>query len=148
MVLVSDKTSHSEEGRGVEIGRRSGETILLFTPDDEQVRETTRKHFGVSNFCDIIIFYKSSLGSPIVFFVELKGTDIGHAITQIESTVTAMMRRCTQLKSSSRLVAIIVSTASSPALIKVAQKRLSNTYQVTLYQRTLHKGAVSLREFV
>ncbi len=146
--LVPDKTSHAEEGRGVEIGRRSGETILLFTPDDERVRETTRKYFGVPNFCDVIVFYKSSLASPIVFFVELKGTNIGHAITQIESAVTGMTKRCTALKSSSRLVAIIVSTASSPALIKAAQKRLSKTCQVALYQKTLHKSALNLRDFV
>jgi len=58
--LVPDSTQHTEDGRGIRIDRRAGETVLLFTPDDERWREATHKHFGVQRFCDVIIFYHQS----------------------------------------------------------------------------------------
>src|SRR5208337_521372 len=51
--LVLDKSSYVDQGtgRGVQMDRRPGELILVCAPDAKPVREETRRHFEVQNFC-------------------------------------------------------------------------------------------------
>jgi hypothetical protein len=144
---LQDRTSFSEEARGVTIARQSDETILFFAPDGEAVRHQTRTYFNVSQFCDVIIFYQKT-NRQVLLFVELKGGDIEHAVTQLRAAVGAVYEMSPRRAQSCKLVAIIVSTSSGPQLIKKAQAEFATRWKATLVQRTQQKGNLELRPFV
>ncbi len=145
--LVPDSTQHAEQGRGIRIARLAGETILLFTPDEKRVREMTRQYFGVPQFCDVIIFYQK-LSKQVILFVELKGSKVEDAIVQLGSAIDAVCRKSRLRDRDPRLYGLIVSTKSSPDLIKKAQQGFMKSWKVTLMQKTLPNGTLDLRTII
>ncbi len=150
--LVLDKSSYVDQGtgRGVQMDRRPGELILVCAPDEKPVREETRRHFEVQNFCDVIIFYLSAaLKCPTILLVELKGKDMDHAIKQLEAVITGILKKNPILKRHARFKALIVTTGSVPSqLHKTTQDRFMKNYNMPIYQKTNKHGSINIRDFV
>ena len=87
--------------------------------------------------CDHVIVVKDA--SPLAVFVELKGTDVSHALEQISET---MKRESALVKSSARVYARIVMTGSVPKI--QTTKAYKDLYQFIL---RMGGGNIKMRTF-
>ena len=87
--LHPGKTGFGEAGKGARIKPEGGECVLVFGIDNEPFR----KRFAVTKACDALFFYKSGTKGPVLFFVELKGSDISSAARQIGQALQAVRKK-------------------------------------------------------
>jgi hypothetical protein len=141
-------TSIEEQGIGLSIARRSGETILCFRTDSEAFR----KHFyapgGRQISCDALFFYKYADKPPVLIFVELKGAHLAHALDQLQATIGAVKPRIEQaVRESTKCLALVVSDGARPTTRMSKQREFQAQTQVLLHIKTTDRGkkAVDLR---
>jgi len=115
-------TSYNEKGtgKGVSMNKQSGDIILFFNTDNDlcKVKQNT------ANTCDLLIFVSNeNKSTKILALVELKGSNIEHAIEQIKQTylyIHNQLKNCvgnyTRLHRDERIkwIGIILTSGSSP----------------------------------
>jgi hypothetical protein len=86
-------TSWVENGTKISMSPENGEKILFFKLDDGSNLIALKKALKVksdnSTVCDLLVYYQKINGSnskKIMCFAEGKGTDIKHAVEQIQNT--------------------------------------------------------------
>jgi hypothetical protein len=84
-------TSFADGGPGIRIEPQAGEKILFFKTDGDECRRLLAMAINDA-ICDALVFYRLDLNRPIFLFVELKGSDVLHAVEQIESTAAAVRK--------------------------------------------------------
>jgi len=90
--LVPGATSLGEKGKSLALQHRSDETILVFKTDCDAFRT------GVigdrdSTTCDGLILVISKDNGSTILLVELKGTDLDHAVKQLETTLNVIRKK-------------------------------------------------------
>lgn len=111
----------TEENLAVRLSPENNETVLMFRTDSNVFRGSRE---GVPA-CDLLFFYRGPASpTPVLLFVELKGSDIEHAETQIGS---AFKRVREELApdcggGAARAGAVVVLGSSAPADVKPRQK--------------------------
>src|SRR5262245_28075400 len=93
--LAPGKTSYQEPrtGWGVRVQPINDETILFLLTDADPVREyfsKKRKWYDLKNVADLLVYCKRKNSSPILLFVELKGSDIDQSVEQLCQTIEAI----------------------------------------------------------
>ncbi len=87
-----------------------------------------------STACDYLV--RHVLAEPNAeYFVELKGTDVKHAIEQLEASIKKLSKASSLIR-----YAIVVSTHSHPAIrtdIQLGKKRLMNKYGFSLIVKSM-----------
>ena len=79
--------SVSEHGGRVSVKPQSGEIVLFFVVDDQTNRDSTlRQDLGiVGAICDCVVYYIKG-DKKVLCLVELKGSNVDHAVEQIMNT--------------------------------------------------------------
>jgi hypothetical protein len=85
-------TSYKERGtgKGVSMTRTPGDVILFFNTDNNncKVKQNT------TNTCDLLIFVSNErIPTKILALVEIKGSDVDHAVEQIKQTYQYIHRQ-------------------------------------------------------
>ncbi len=131
MNCIRDGTSHKENGINISIQRKPRETILFFVIDPESNHcSNFPEIINTDIICDLLIYYSTDGSNKKICLVELKGSDIKHAIEQLTRT-REKTNNC--LKSKYQNIgwkAIIVHRCSAPNQFKSAslKKRLDNAF--------------------
>lgn len=148
--LKPGQYSCSEKGKGFFIKPEQDEAVLLFDTDTDKFRE----HFQIKSptttgkVCDSLVFYKKS-DTNLLFFIELKGSDIKTAIEQLENTVKTIENKMDKKGVKYSKIAIIIHNGGSPPRnIVEEQKRLKNQQQIVLKIQRCGTDKVNLREFL
>lgn len=87
LTCLSPKTSFSEKGGNVGIKPQSGEQVLFFVIDQES-NDSSTVHLDLEvkgPICDLLVYYGKG-SKKVLCFVELKGSDVSHAVEQIVNT--------------------------------------------------------------
>lgn len=107
-------TSCSERGTSASIQKRSGETVLVFRTDSDEMRRA----FGLQKACDRLFFYMKEQERPKLIFVALEGTDLKRAAAQLEETIVKVKpvlgRVASAFARTENLLAVIVSQGGVP----------------------------------
>lgn len=89
LTCLSNKTSYGEAGCNITIVPERSESILLFVIDEQSnPRSNIRQTLEMSRaetLCDCIYFYLKGEQRTLCF-VELKGSDLEHAVNQVINT--------------------------------------------------------------
>jgi hypothetical protein len=78
------KTSFTDNGLTISVKKKADETVLFFPIDNDINTLKNDIKIGTGPICDLIVFYSGD--NPTICFVELKGTDLKRATTQIVNT--------------------------------------------------------------
>jgi hypothetical protein len=139
-------TSVSESGRSASLDRRPGECVLLFKTDCPRFRSV----FGVGDrpLSDAVFYYKAAAGADTqqaLIFVELKGTDVAHALEQLRTAVEVVRKKMPELETSwsFRWVAVVVTRGSHLKQLDKWVKEFREKYRVTLLVKSADR--LSLR---
>ncbi len=86
-------TSFSEARNRVSLQRRSNETILFFSTDEQSNPHCTlRQDLDIpGGVCDLVVFYAQG-NRKIVCLVELKGSDLKRAVEQVTNMYENLRR--------------------------------------------------------
>lgn len=86
-------TSYSEAGIRVRIEPMEGEKVLFFVIDEQSNPDCTlRQELGmVGRICDLAVYY-ARIESSTLCLVELKGSHLEHAISQVINTYEHLKR--------------------------------------------------------
>lgn len=130
------KTSHTEKGKTVSVKRGSDETVLFFLTDNKSNKDCMfyQNFIKQGQICDLVIYYANN-NKKSVCFVELKGTDIKDAVSQISNTYH-QFKKFLELSSKDKQVSkqiewksYILEHGGSPKNTKEAGKRLQDIFQ-------------------
>jgi hypothetical protein len=102
--LLPDQARVREGGKTAHLDRKKGECVLAFQIDQADFR----KAFDLKDkpVCDGLFFFKTSATVPVLFLVELKGSDFARAVEQIESTLQLLKKKLAQYPSKYRAVVV------------------------------------------
>ena len=156
--VLIHKTSHNEKGtgKGVSIDPRlhPGTVILFFNTDNPncKVKQNT------TNTCDLLIFVSNENKSiKILALVELKGSDIEHAVEQIRQTyeyLSNQLKNCvnnySKLCKAKKIkwLGVILTSSSSPTNWKSYKKELGKLGIELLEPIPHRKGNYSLDKII
>jgi len=104
-------TSVTESGKTASLDRRDGECVLVF-----RIRSSDFPPLSIERSCDAVFFHLARDGRPTVLLVELKGSDITHAVEQIVATLPIVTRGLGALRPKVR--AVIVTERGVPKQAK------------------------------
>jgi len=150
-------TSYSENGKGVSITSKIGNsTILFFHIDDDN--SIIKQNNPQDMICDLFIYvsHKNKGGNKnnnfndkkLLILAELKGSDIEHAVEQIKQTHTTLknMFKSANLKLNKNIewIAIIVASGSSNKNTKKHEKELRKLGIKLISPKTGRKGNVDI----
>jgi len=123
--------------------RVNEECVLVFDLDDN---EDFRKEFAVDKerVCDHLFFHKRGQGPATLLFVELKGADVKHGITQLRSTIEMMRPRLPKYAGRD-LVAVVVKSGGAPRNVGDLCEDFWKALAVRLHVKT---GKVDLRSLL
>lgn len=141
-------TAVREDGIGLSIDRKQGETILLFRTDSKEFRSRFYAASAPQVACDALFFYKNGDHPPVLVFVELKGAELTHALKQLEVTIGAVKSRIEQaIKGSTKYLALVVSDGAGPKARLDKQRDFEARTRVDLRVQSTNRGkkAVDLR---
>jgi acetyl-CoA carboxylase carboxyltransferase component len=102
----ADTKRLSDDGIRAEWEPARGETALLFQTDTDVFR--TQFNCEGAKVCDGLFLIKKPKGEPCLLFVELKGTDIDHAFTQLDAAIRVVVPTL-EAGTTPRIRAIVVS---------------------------------------
>ena len=123
--------------------RENDECVLVFDLDNDHFR----KEFGVGNaqrVCDHLLFHKKAGAPPTLVFVEMKGSDVKHGITQLRSTIE-MIRPRLPKSAGGDLVAVVVTSGGAPRNLGDLCEDFWKALTVRLHVKT---GKVDLRSLL
>ncbi len=136
--LVPGKTSVRESGKTVRMAREAGETVLAFEIDNEEFR----KRFQVGRVCDGLFFYMAEQRTPLLFLAELKGSDFGGAVTQLEQTLGSLRKALSRYQP--EFIAVIVTRRGVP---KNDKKRVQQFFETNGVRLKVSRDG-DLRKFI
>lgn len=85
LTSLTSKTSFAESGGRVSVEAESGEVVLFFNIDNEIARQGLNIQGLIC--CDCLVFYaREAEKKKILCLVELKGSNLKHAVKQITTT--------------------------------------------------------------
>lgn len=157
--LLDGETTYEENGIGVSIQRKVGESILFFEVDDSNNPcSNIKSQYGITNICDVIIFYSKGNSKkqrerkkPVLCFLELKGSDVKHALKQTINTCECL-KRCIGTKVEYKIL-IVSKQGSSLSATKDANLRskliacVGNTTK-NYHSKTGVKGKIDIRPYL
>lgn len=104
--------SHTEQGIGVSLKKDKGEKAAFFQIDCD--RSKIVEKYSLKNKCDILIYFEKNKEKTLCF-VELKGSDFDHAVTQVCSTYQEVFEKSSVKKEFAYIKAAIILSGSAPA---------------------------------
>lgn len=125
--------SYSESGVTVSVDRKKDEIVKFFLIDRDMGNKEymeKRKEISDREICDLVIsFGKKGLDELIFCLVELKGSDINHAIDQVSKVFDSLIKKnCCHHKITWKVY--ICSHGSSPIKYDTAhEKKLKDRFQ-------------------
>jgi len=136
--LIPGAASAKEQGIGIAL-ERSGATVLFFRCDCDEFRS----EFDVprAQVCDLLVYYCRDPKSPVLLFVELKGSDLLRAVAQIRSAQATLKSHISERHwKRAKIKALIVTPNSVPP------KRQGIPKEVEVRQCSKHKN-LDISEF-
>jgi len=124
--VAPGKTSISEFGIKASLKPYEDECVLAFRIDCDEFRT----HFGVRRACDGLFFVKTKNEDPLLVLVELKGSDVGHAVEQLHDTLDGLKR--SHIRKPVTYRAVIVTRGGSPKQDKAAIRGFEKRQGISL----------------
>ncbi|QDU39461.1 hypothetical protein Mal4_38060 [Maioricimonas rarisocia] len=108
----------------------AGETILVFRVDSDEGKKLFELEDSLVADALLAVFRQGA--QPILFFVELKGSDVEHAEKQLESTIAAASRKMKSVWNEFEKYALLVraGSASAPSANKRRKKQQQEVREV------------------
>jgi len=124
--------------------RENDECVLVFDLDNDHFRKEFEVDEDEKRVCDHLFFHKKAEGPPTLVFVELKGSDVKHGITQLRSTIEMMRRRLPKYAGRD-LVAVVVTSGGAPRNLDDLCEDFWKALTVRLHVK---RGKVDLRSLL
>src|SRR5688572_14117833 len=128
-----DGTATKEKGKSARIQlKHDDETVLLFKTDSDEVRA----YLGIARASDLMFFYMKNHATPVLVFVELKGSDLKKAADQLRVTIqavrAALKKRVGASANSLKCHAIIVFSGNAPKSLDDLQRSFRDATGISL----------------
>lgn len=143
------KTSFEESRLKVAISPNSDEKVLFFRTDSADGRLA----LGIASnepASDVVVFYRCQNAAPVFLLVELKSSDLSHAVDQLNRVYQAlsglMPGECPALPRP-RFKALVVMSCGSPSNKVKALQRGAKGLDIKL-KAGARGGSVGIREYV
>lgn len=130
--LQPGATSISERAASFNVGKTQGNAVLVFNVDSE----AGRKAIGLSKdskACDGLVAVLSQ-DRQVLLFVELKGSDVKHAMEQLKATIGAVKETMhSQTWNQFKKIALIVRSGRSDRAPQSSQKKKKAQKDLIMY---------------